>query len=139
MSTPRTRSTPRARRAPDASAPADASPAPNGSSRVATVAEPAVGGAPRPDLAGLRARIDHVDRTLVTLIARRVRLARQVGARKREAGAAPLDPGREAAVIRQAATLAREAGIDEEVVRGVFWQLVELSRREQMRPAGGAR
>jgi chorismate mutase len=93
----------------------------------------------RPDLDGLRSRIDHVDRTLVSLIARRVRLARQVGARKRAAGAATMDPGREAAVIRQAAALAREAGIDEEVVRGVFWQLVELSRREQMRPAEGAR
>jgi chorismate mutase len=84
-----------------------------------------------PELAELRERIDALDRELVHLIATRCRLASAAGQWKRSSGLALVDPPREAAVVRRAANHAREAGIDEEVTRRVFWWLIELGRRSQ--------
>jgi len=84
-----------------------------------------------PAIAALRAELETVDAEFVRLIARRVALARAIGERKRETGLSTLDPSREATVVRRAATLAREAGLPEEPVRALFWQVVELCRREQ--------
>ncbi len=82
-------------------------------------------------LARLRGEIERVDAALVALIAERVRLAGQVGDAKRALGRSTLDPVREAAVVRRAGALARDAGLDEEAVRAVFWQLMALARRTQ--------
>ena len=86
-------------------------------------------------LAGLRGEIERIDRELIALVARRVALAREVGAAKRVLGAPTLDPAREAAVVRRAGELAREAGVDDEDVRYIFWHLIGLSRRAQMEEA----
>ena len=43
-----------------------------------------------------------------------------------------LDPPREAAIVRRAGALAREAGLAEDDVRYIFWHLVGLSRRVQL-------
>lgn len=83
-------------------------------------------------LRAMRTRIEEVDRDIVGLIAERVQLAREVGAAKRELGLPTLDPAREAAVVRRAGELAREAGVGEEDVRYVFWHLIGLSRRAQL-------
>lgn len=72
-----------------------------------------------------------IDRELIRLIAERVHVAREVGELKRRAGAPTLDPAREAAVVRRAATIAREHGLGEEDVREIFWHLIGLSRRAQ--------
>lgn len=82
-------------------------------------------------LHGIRAEIEGIDRELVALIARRVNLARRVGAAKLEAGLPTLDPSREAEVVSRAGQLARDAGLDEESIRSIFWHLVETSRRVQ--------
>jgi chorismate mutase len=87
---------------------------------------------PRRELTRLRAEIEQVDRALIELIARRMELGRQVGNAKRAAGLPPLDPAREAAVIRRASEVAREAGAPEEDVRYVFWHLIGMSRRAQL-------
>ena len=84
------------------------------------------------ELARIRDEIERIDRSLVELIAQRVQLARRVGAVKRAAGLPTLDPPREAAVVRRAGVLAREAGLDDEDVRYIFWHLIGLSRRTQM-------
>jgi len=84
------------------------------------------------DLARLREEIERIDRTLIELIARRVNLAREVGAAKRAAGLPTLDPAREAAVIRQAAVLGREAKLVDDDVRQIFWHIIGLSRRAQL-------
>ena len=83
-------------------------------------------------LRSLRECIEQIDRELIGLIARRVRLAREVGAAKRELGMPTLDPAREATVVRRAGELAREAGVGDEDVRYIFWHLIGLSRRAQM-------
>lgn len=87
-----------------------------------------------PDLLQLRGEIEQLDRALVQLIAERVRLARAVGAAKRSAGLPTLDPAREASIITRSGQLAREAGLEEEDVREIFWHLVGLSRRAQLGP-----
>jgi prephenate dehydrogenase len=84
------------------------------------------------ELDGLRVEIERIDRELVDLIARRVELGRVVGRAKRRLGMAILDPAREAAVVRRAGALAREAGLQDEDVRYIFWHLIGLSRRAQM-------
>ena len=84
------------------------------------------------DLARLREEIEQVDRDVIKLIARRVDLARQVGAVKRAAGLPALDPGREAAVIRRVSEVAREEGAPEEDVRYLFWHIIGMSRRVQL-------
>jgi chorismate mutase len=84
------------------------------------------------ELNQIRAEIEQIDRSLIDLIAQRVRLARRIGAVKRSAGLPTLDPPREAAVVRRAGALAREAGLDDEDVRYIFWHLIGLSRRMQM-------
>jgi chorismate mutase len=86
------------------------------------------------DLTSLRDEIERLDRELVTLIARRVFLARAVGVAKRAVGMATLDPAREAAIIRRAGELARDAGLGEEDVREIFWHVVGLCRRAQLEP-----
>jgi chorismate mutase len=72
-----------------------------------------------------------VDREIVELLAERVQLALQVGRAKREAGLPLLDPAREAAVVRRAGGLARDAGVSDEDVREIFWHVIAMSRRAQ--------
>jgi chorismate mutase len=87
------------------------------------------------ELERIRTEIERIDRALIGLVAERVQLARQVGVAKRAAGLPTLDPAREAAVVRRAATLAREAGLDDDDVRYIFWHLIGLSRRAQVEEA----
>jgi len=87
---------------------------------------------PPAGLQELRSEIEAIDRELIRLIAERVAMARQVGTVKRKAGMPALDPAREAAVVRHAGHLARQAGVSDEDVRYIFWHLIGLSRRAQM-------
>jgi len=80
------------------------------------------------DLSRHRAEIERIDRALVDLIRERVSAARGTAAAKRVAGLPTVDPSQEAAVIRRAAALARDAGLPAEDVRDVFWKLVALTR-----------
>ena len=82
-------------------------------------------------LAVLREKVEQVDTSLVALLAQRVELARAVGSHKREAGLATLDAKREAAVLRRAGTLAREAGLPEEAIRQLFWTIIGICRHAQ--------
>jgi len=84
------------------------------------------------DLKRLRGEIERIDRELIRLIKERVGYAREVGKAKREHGLPILDPAREAAIVRRAGELAREAGLADEDVRYLFWHLIGLSRRAQM-------
>lgn len=84
-----------------------------------------------PALTALREEIARIDHELIRLIAERVRVARAVGRAKRAADLPTLDPAREAAVVRRAAALAREAGLGEDDVRSIFWHLIGQARRAQ--------
>lgn len=84
------------------------------------------------ELTEIRQEIERIDRALIELIAERVQLARRIGVVKKAAGLPTLDPPREAAVVRRAGALAREAGLEDEDVRYIFWHLIGLSRRTQL-------
>ncbi|HEX2094576.1 MAG TPA: chorismate mutase [Longimicrobiaceae bacterium] len=94
--------------------------------------EPAEATSAEHNLKRLREEIERVDRAIVELVAERVRLGREIGAAKRAAGLPTLDPAREAAVVRRAGALAREAGLVDEEMRTLFWHLIGISRRAQV-------
>ena len=79
----------------------------------------------------LRKRIVELDGALVDLVAERKALVLEIGQIKADLGLPILDPAREAAVIRRAATLAREKDVDEELVRDVIWRIMASAREEQ--------
>jgi chorismate mutase len=83
-------------------------------------------------LTALRDDMERIDRELIRLIAERVHVAREIGRTKRAAELPTLDPAREAAVVRRAAALARDAGMEDDDVRYIFWHLIGLARRAQM-------
>jgi chorismate mutase len=84
------------------------------------------------ELERLRAEIERVDRQVIALIAERIAIARDVGRAKRASGLPTLDPAREALLIRRAAGMAREAGVEPEGVRAIFWHLIAMSRKAQV-------
>jgi chorismate mutase len=82
-------------------------------------------------LDSLRGEIEEIDRALIALIARRVGVARAIGEAKRAAGLPTLDPAREARLVRDIGGLAREAGLEPEDLRAIFWQLIAMTRKAQ--------
>lgn len=86
---------------------------------------------PNARLAEIRDRILDLDRALVELVGERRDLVLEVGRLKGELGLPVLDPAREARVVRRAAELAREHGVDEELVRDVIWRIIASARDAQ--------
>lgn len=86
----------------------------------------------RTEIDVLRREIERVDREILRGVAERVRLARQIGAAKRDGQRGTLDTEREAAVLRRAAELGREAGLDPEDARELYWTLIGVCRRAQL-------
>jgi chorismate mutase len=85
------------------------------------------------DIKQLRTEIARVDEALASLIAKRVDIARKIGAAKRASAVATLDHAREANVVRRLVELSRSAGLKyDEEVRGIAWQLIGLARKAQM-------
>src|SRR5690606_1022337 len=84
-----------------------------------------VSDADRERLRQLRDEIAAVDDELVSLLARRLALAREIGEIKTSLGIPVLDPAREAEVVRRAAADARQHGVDPELVRAVLWRIID--------------
>ena len=82
-------------------------------------------------LEALRARIREVDEALVRLVGERRELVLEVGRVKEALGLPVLDPPQEARVVRRAAELARQAGVDEEAVRDILWRIIASARDAQ--------
>jgi chorismate mutase len=95
---------------------------------MSTITEPA-------ELSGLRDAIDDVDARLIELMVERVRLADATLGAKQRLGLPAVDVGREASVVARSARLARARGLEPELVRDIFWRLIEVSRVSQ-RAAG---
>lgn len=96
-----------------------------------SVAGGGASGAAEARLRELRARIEELDRELVALIGKRRDLAIEIGRTKQELGLPVLDPQQEARVVRRAAEIARELGVDEEVTRDVIWRIIAAARDAQ--------
>ncbi len=95
----------------------------------------AAGETPDADAAGrleaLRAEIRALDEELVALVGRRRALVLEIGAVKHSLGLPVMDPSQEARVVRRAAEIAREIGIDEEMTRDVIWRIIASARDAQ--------
>ena len=85
----------------------------------------------QPTLEELRSRIEAIDRQLVELIGRRREVALEIGRAKQTLGLPVLDPQQEAKVVRRAAEIAREIGVDEELTRDVIWRIIAAARDAQ--------
>ncbi len=79
----------------------------------------------------LRGSIEECDRELIAVLRRRLELVREVGEVKAGLGIPVTDPKREAAVVRKAAERARRAGLDEELIRSLIWQVMSSARARQ--------
>lgn len=90
-----------------------------------------------PDLASLRAQIDALDQRLVETLTARFRIAEEVGELKHRDGILPLDPAREAEIVKRVTGVARSSGVPEEGVRDVFWAVLGYCR-DGVRAAGSA-
>jgi len=80
----------------------------------------------------LRAAIEQVDDQIVAALARRMALARAMAEAKQEVGQSILDPAREVAVVTRAARAARQLGLPDREVRGLYWSILAMSRRAQV-------
>ena len=85
----------------------------------------------QPTLEELRSRIERIDRQLVELIGKRREVALEIGRAKQALGRPVLDPQQEAKVVRRAAEIARELGVDEELTRDVIWRIIAAARDAQ--------
>ena len=90
-------------------------------------------GAPE-KLEQIRREIDEIDSRLLDLMASRLGLAISTLDVKRRIGVHVTDVGREAEVVRRGARGARERGLEPEIVRDIFWRLIELSRAAREPP-----
>lgn len=86
---------------------------------------------PEERLEELRSEIRTVDQELIALVGRRRDLVLAIGAVKEALGLPVLDPSQEARVVRRAAELARELGVDEELTRDVIWRIMASARDAQ--------
>lgn len=90
-----------------------------------------MGESPEKQLERLRREIHALDEELITLVGRRRDLVLEIAEAKSELGMPVLDPSQEAKVVRRAAELARELGVDEELTRDVIWRIIASARDAQ--------
>jgi len=77
----------------------------------------------------LRRRISENDRRLLDAVNERIRLVAEITAYKRRHGLALVDPAREEALL-DALAAANAGPISEEGLRGLFRELLDLTKRE---------
>jgi prephenate dehydrogenase len=85
-----------------------------------------------PEIRQVRDLIDDVDREIVTLLARRLVLARRAGEAKAGLGVGVRDPRREAGLLDARRAWAEESGVEPDVVTSIFEEILRLSRRVQV-------
>ncbi|NVL83961.1 chorismate mutase, partial [Escherichia coli] len=94
---------------------------------------PTAGKKPAPERAAVRAELAATDKELVSLLANRMRLIREVARVKAEKDLPSFDREREGAHLDDLLARAKEDGVPDDVVRDVFARLFAASRLEQRR------
>jgi chorismate mutase/prephenate dehydratase len=79
----------------------------------------------------LRKKIDAIDAEIVELIGRRMGVAQEIGAEKRAQGKRVNDQAREKRVLGHIRNLARSEKVNQEVVEGIYQQIIKVCRRTQ--------
>ena len=85
-------------------------------------------------LAYLRDQIFDRDQDLVRIVGQRQLLVAEIAEIKADLGFATSDPERDAAVVRRAAKLAKDEGVDEELVADLMRRIMDGAR--QLVPGG---
>jgi monofunctional chorismate mutase len=83
------------------------------------------------DIESLRSRLDDVDDHILTLVARRMEIAREIGALKLTANAPVLDTEREAAVARRWTAAGERLGLEGDALHELLDVLLRMSRKVQ--------
>lgn len=84
---------------------------------------------PEPDLASLRDEIDSIDAALVDLLARRLRVCREVAAVKESTGSTVIQPDRVREVLATRRQWAIDAGVDADFAEQIFRTLLSETHR----------
>ncbi len=92
--------------------------------------QPVTGGASRPRLDELRARVDEIDREILGLITSRQRLAKEIGNEKRALGHEVVDLAREQEVIERLAALARPP-LSPRTLKAIYREIISAARSVQ--------
>jgi len=77
----------------------------------------------------LRKRIDAIDAEIVKLIGHRIGVAQEIGREKRAQGRRVNDQAREKRVLGHIRSLARSEKVNQEVIEGIYQQLIKVCRR----------
>jgi len=85
------------------------------------------------EIGELRERIDEIDREILTLISRRIEVARMLGELKRVRGLPVADYDREEEVLKRALAIADQMGLDRELTSLILRALIGMCRRAQAR------
>ena len=83
-------------------------------------------------LASLRKNIDELDNELIDLLAKRMRISRQIGEHKKEHGMAIVQTKRYSEILDKRGAQGSLMGIDPECVKNIFEHIHEESVRQQM-------
>jgi len=83
------------------------------------------------NLEELRKKIDEIDAKVVGLISERIRIAQEIGGRKRAGGKQINDRQRESKVLEHIKGLARSESISEDVIESIYEPIVAACRRTQ--------
>jgi chorismate mutase len=81
----------------------------------------------------LRNEVDAIDEELVRLIAKRLRIVREIARFKVENGIKLLDTQREFKVVEKVKRLSQELGVDPEYIETIFKIIMLLCLREEVR------
>ncbi len=83
------------------------------------------------NLEELRKKIDETDANIVKLIGERIRIAREIGDKKKERGKQINDRAREKEVLAHIKNLARGENISKEAIESIYHQIVTACKRMQ--------
>jgi chorismate mutase len=87
-------------------------------------------------LADHRREIEDIDREIIGLIDKRLKIAKKIFEAKRTAGIRISDPEQEKLVLSRAMDMATELGLDAGAVRNIFEILIRMSLEKQQELEG---
>ena len=86
------------------------------------------------ELIKIRNHIDGIDDQILTLLEKRVKLAKRIALVKRKRGIPIRDEQREKELLKRVASQAESLGLNPELTRRIFREIIELALDVQRRP-----
>ncbi len=83
------------------------------------------------ELQDFRKRLDEIDNELISLLAKRIMIAKEIGKWKASQGLEIRDPEREAQLREKLTHLGSNMGLSQELIQDLFGRILEESRKVQ--------